>query len=276
VTSTPVAVVSLAVAVLAYGLATGLLSEGAQNTDGPAWRHPAWLTGSALQAVGFLAAFLARHALPLLVVQPAVASSIVVAVVVARVRGRWSLSRRDSAVLMGALLGLGLVSAVSVPGPSRALAAGPLVACAAALALAAIAVVVAHRVDGRTWFVSAVAAGAAFGVSAVAARALAGGATALPSVAGMLHQRSAWATLAIVVVGTVVGQATLTQSLAGGRVVAPMTAMYAVSTVGPAAAGLVWLGDRVHQGLLPIAVLGGSLALICSMLLERHSPEASR
>lgn len=86
--STVLSVAALIVAVLAYGISTLLLSGASRGSIGEALARPLWWTGTGVQGFAFLAAFVARHSLPLLVVQPAVAASVAVTAALGSALGR--------------------------------------------------------------------------------------------------------------------------------------------------------------------------------------------
>jgi drug/metabolite transporter (DMT)-like permease len=256
-------VAALAAAVVSYGLATLQLSRA--SVAGRVLTHPRWWLGVALQGAGFVLTFYARHQLPLLLVQPVLTGSLVVTTVAGAALGMWRLGRADLLRCLLVVVGVAMLAAAARPGP-----AGPLGAGAFALTIAElIAVIALVRPPGRIavrhralWL--GACAGLAYGSVAVASRALAADpATLLRTGPGL------WA-LALLLAGSLVGEAALTVSLRSGHVGGPVSAMYIVSTVAPSAAGLLWLGDRMSGDGWPLAVLGTAAALVGSLGLAGH------
>jgi hypothetical protein len=269
-------VVALSLAVVCYGLATLQLSRA--STAGRVLRHPRWWFGAGLQGVGFVLTFLARHQLPLLLVQPILTTSLVVTTVVGAAQGLWRLSRADLLRCLLVIAGVALLAAAARPGPAgplgrlgaAALTLAELVALAGVLHPTAL-LAARHR---ALWLGGC--AGLAYGAVAVAGRALAADPlTIVRTPIGL------WA-LALLLAGSLVGEAALTISLRTGHVGGPVSAMYVVSTVGPSAFGLLWLGDQMAADGWPLAVVGTAAALVGSLGLTGHghlapdpAPEAS-
>jgi multidrug transporter EmrE-like cation transporter len=61
----------------------------------------------------------------------------------------------------------------------------------------------------------------------------------------------------------------LTSALQRGSVTTATAAMVIGETVGPAAVGVVWLGDRTREGLAWLAVLGFVVAVVGALVLAR-------
>jgi hypothetical protein len=257
-------VVALSVAVVAYGLATLQLSRA--STTGRVLRHPRWWLGVALQGAGFVLTFLARHQLPLLLVQPVLTGSLVVTTVAGAAQGLWRLGRADLLRCLVVVLGVALLASAArsgragplgVPG-AVALTAAELVALAGVLH--PIGVLAArHR---ALWLGGC--AGLAYGAVAVSARALAADPVRL-----VRTGIGGWA-VALLLIGSLIGEAALTVSLRSGHVGGPVSAMYVVSTLAPSAAGLLWLGDRMAGDGWPLAALGTAAALVGSLGLTGH------
>ncbi len=257
-------VLALSAAVVSYGLATLQLSRA--STAGHVLRHPRWWFGVALQGVGFVLTFLARHQLPLLLVQPILTTSLVVTTVVGAAQGLWRLSRADVLRCLLVVAGVALLAVAARTGP-----AGPLGVRGAATLTAAELIALGgllhppavlaprHR---ALWLGGC--AGLAYGAVAVAGRALAADPLTLVRTA-----IGSWAVL-LLLAGSVVGEAALTVSLRTGRVGGPVSAMYVVSTVGPSVFGLLWLGDQMAADGWPLALVGTTAALVGSLGLTDH------
>jgi drug/metabolite transporter (DMT)-like permease len=260
--------VALAAAVVAYGLATLQLSRA--STEGRVLAHPRWWLGVGLQGCGFLLTFFARHQLPLVLVQPLLTGSLVVTTVAGVALGMWRLSRADLLRCLLVVVGVALLA-----GSARSGTANPLGGWgAAALTVAELGAAVAFlRPPGRLvprhralWLGGC--AGLAYASTAVAARALAADPVALVQTGVGI-----WVAL-LLVAGSLIGEGALTVSLREGHVGGPVSAMYVVATVVPSVAGLVWLGDRIAGGGLPLAAVGMAAALVGSLGLTGHGHPA--
>jgi drug/metabolite transporter (DMT)-like permease len=266
-------VVVLAASVLAYGSATLLLADGSTGGIVRALQHRAWLAGMVLQAAGFLLAFLARRDLPLLVVQPATTASVAVTCLLGAALGRWRLSPRDQLGLAAVVLGIAGAGASAASGPAVLPGPLPLLAMLAVLGWCAVGAVRSVRRPvpvGRSALVVGAAAGVAFGVSAVGARALAADPlTAVRSVDGAMA-------LLLLGIGTVLGQVLLTAAISGGAVAGPSSSMHIVETVGPALVGVAFLGDVVVQGRGTVAAGCVLVALVGCLVLTDHGAPAAQ
>lgn len=254
-------------AVLAYGTATLLLAQGSTGGVRAALTQRVWLLGMGLQAVGFGLSFVARHDLPLLVVQPAITASVAVTVVLGAALGRWSLRSRDVAALGAVVVGLAGLGISAHPGHAVVPAWGVLGAMACALVLCVIWAQRGVRGRRRTGAVALWAgafAGLAFSVVAIAARMLAA------DPLGLVRTPEGLVAVGLLGGGVVLGQALFTASLTAGEVAGPTATSHVVETVVPAVAGIVWLGDAVDPGRSLLAVACTALALVGSLLLVGH------
>ncbi|MFF4951576.1 hypothetical protein [Streptomyces chattanoogensis] len=68
----------------------------------------------------------------------------------------------------------------------------------------------------------------------------------------------------------------LTSAFQRGSVTTATAAMVIGETVGPALAGVLWLGDRPREGLAPLAVLGFALAVTGALALARFGEAPAR
>jgi hypothetical protein len=259
--------VALLVAVVAYGLATLQLSRASRaDHTGSVLRQPRWWLGALLQGVGFVLTFFARHQLPLLLVQPVLTGSLVVTTVAGAAQGLWRLGRADLLRCLVVVLGVALLAAAARTGQAGPLGVGGAFALTVAelVALAGVLHPTARLEPRHRALWLGGCAGLAYGAVAVAARALAADPARL-----VRTGVGAWA-LALLLVGSLIGEAALTVSLRAGHVGGPVSAMYVVSTVAPSAAGLLWLGDRMAGDGWPLAVVGTAAALIGSLGLTHH------
>lgn len=231
----------LALGVLAYGVAGAQLTTGSRDAAG-ALRSLAWWSGTALQGVGFLLTFVARHELPLLLVQAGVVGALGVTAAVQSVRGVARLSSYDVAAVAGLVVGLALLAVSSETGPApdaRPEHIGVL--------LLVLAPALAGTSRGWPAVVFGALAGTAFGVGAVAARVLVAKLDVLLTWPVPLSGADLAAGI-LVVASLGLGQLNLTRGLGRGHPVAVLGSMYAASTVVPAAIGWLMLGEHPRQG----------------------------
>jgi len=258
---------------VAYGLATVLQGVGTRRlavapVDARLLlrlaRSLPYLAGLALDGVGFVASVLALRVLPLFLVQAAVASSIGVTALGARIWLGARLGRREQVDL--AVIGAGLlllaVSAeaegadpLSPPGQWLVLVVTVLVAGFAALAARAPA--------DRSAIALAAAAGLGFSAVGVAARGIEVG----PPWWTVLAEPLLWA----LAVGGLVALTCYAAALQRGSVTVVAAVTIAVETVVPAVVGYLVLGDRARPGFLPVAVTGLVLTLAGGIGLARHA-----
>jgi drug/metabolite transporter (DMT)-like permease len=255
---------------VAYGLATVLQAVATRRVPTAEGFDPRllvrlagslpYLGGLALDAIGFAASVLALRTLPLFLVQAAVASSVGVTAIAARVWLQVGLGRREVAALW--FLGLGLLllavsaraeqaAAVAVPG-QWALAAG-------VLPLAGLVAWAGLWRRERAGLGLAAGAGLGFVGVGIAARVL-----TIP--------QPGWHLLASPVAWALVGYAAVAlycyaAALQRARVTVVAAVTFSVETVVPALIGLEFLGDRPRAGFTLVALagfaatVGGALAL---------------
>jgi hypothetical protein len=272
---------------LAYGLGSVLQASAARSSVpvvgadprlllvlARTWRYAA---GLALDAVGFGLSVVALRSLPLYVVQSVTASFLaVIALVAVPVLGL-RLRRRELfpvAVVVSGLATVGLSAApqsAQVPGRSiQWLLLGTTVLLVAATAL------LARRSVGRQAWVLAAVAGLAFGVVAVAARALSASLPALVPDATLGSQlgddlRALAAEPASYALVTAAPLALVTYAVALQRApVVPATAHLVLGeTLLPALAGVTLLGDHPRPGWGLPAAAGFVLAVVGALALAR-------
>jgi drug/metabolite transporter (DMT)-like permease len=222
--------------------------------------------GLALDVAGFALSLWALQHLPLFVVQPAVASAVVVTAVVASRYLDERLRRRQRWAVGGIVAGLALVavSASSQAAPSlRSTAMGLLLAGVPLVSLAAA--VVDRRWEGP---------GAALALGALAGLAFAG----FGIVGRVLPPPSSLVSLAVdPVAWTAALYAALGLGLYGAALqrgsVTPVTAVsMIVETLVPTAAGLV-LSDHARPGLGAVATVGFILSVAAACVLAWSRPE---
>ncbi|MFF8414944.1 hypothetical protein [Streptomyces omiyaensis] len=226
------------------------------------WRY---VVGLGLDGLGFALEVVALRTLPLYAVGAALAASLAVTAALA--------SRMLGARLSG--IEWGAVAAVCAGLAMLALAAGreghrtgpdalpwALLGIAAGVLLLGAA---AGRLPDRSRaLVLGLGSGIGFGVVEVAVRLLDGVDLADPAL---------WALL----LGGGAAFLLLTSAFQRGSVTTATAGMVLGETLGPAAAGVVWLGDRTREGLDWLALAGFALAVAASLALARFGdPPAAR
>ena len=231
-----------------------------------------YVVGLALDALGFAASLAALRSLPLFLVESAVASSLAVTAVLARVFLDTRLER--AAVIALGAVGVGLVGLATSAAEGRAEALDSTGARILLLAVVPVALggALALRMPSRVAVpVLASVAGLGFGGTAVAARDLGLGGPWRR----LLLQPDSWALLAFAGIGLVAYGLALQR----GSVTVVAAVTFAVETVVPAGIGLLFLGDRVRPGDAWIAVSAFALAVGGCLRLARFAtvePEPQR
>ncbi|MFB6961536.1 hypothetical protein ACFCYB_32200 [Streptomyces sp. NPDC056309] len=222
------------------------------------WRY---LAGLGLDGLGFLLQIAALRSLPIYVVGAALAASLAVTAVTASRLLRVRLSAVEWSavgVVCAGLAMLGLASgAEGREDGSAALKWAMLGAALAVLLLGAVAGRLPERVRA---LLLGLGAGFGFGVVEVAVRLID---SLAPS--ALFTNPAAYALL----LGGGAAFLLLTSALQRGSVTTATAGMVIGETIGPAAIGVVWLGDRTREGLAWLAVLGFAVAVAGALALAR-------
>ncbi|MER6451878.1 hypothetical protein ABT270_04400 [Streptomyces sp900105245] len=222
------------------------------------WRY---IAGLALDGLGFLLQIAALRSVPIYTVGAALAASLAVTAVVAARLLRVRLSGLEWAavgVVCAGLAMLGLASGTEgeEQGPNWL----PYAMVAAAVGVLLLGAV-GGRLTGRTRaLLLGLGAGLGFGVVEVSVRLI----DSLRP-ADLFTDPAAYALL----IGGGAAFLLLTSALQRGSVTTATAGMVIGETVGPAAVGVVWLGDRTREGLAWLAVLGFTVAVAGALLLAR-------
>ncbi|WP_079431910.1 MULTISPECIES: hypothetical protein [Streptomyces] len=221
------------------------------------WRYVA---GLGLDAVGFVLQIIALRNVPIYAVGAALAASLAVtAVVAARLLGV-RLSRLEwgaVAVVCAGLLMLGLASGEEGHGAGTlALKLGLLGVAGLVLLVGAVS---GRLPEGSRALVLGLAAGTGFGVVEVAVR--------LIDTLSLRELRNP--ALYALLLGGAAAFLLLTSALERGSVTAATAGLVLGETVGPAAVGVAWLGDRPREGLAWLAVTGFAVAVAGALALSR-------
>ncbi|MFE8942682.1 DMT family transporter [Streptomyces sp. NPDC007856] len=222
------------------------------------WRY---IAGLALDGLGFLFQIAALRSLPIYAVSAALASSLAVTAVVAARLLRVRLSGTEWSAVAVVCAGLAMLGLASGPegrqGGSEALAY-VMLAVAVGILLLALA---GGRLSGPARaLVLGLGAGFGFGVVEVTVRLIDSLAPA-----DLLTNPATYALL----IGGGAAFMLLTSALQRGSVTTATAGMVIGETIGPAAVGVVWLGDRTREGLTWLAVLGFAVAVAGALLLAR-------
>ncbi|MER6071951.1 DMT family transporter [Streptomyces sp. NPDC001817] len=222
------------------------------------WRY---IAGLALDGLGFLFQIAALRSLPIYAVSAALAASLAVTAVVAARLLRVRLSGTEWGAVAVVCAGLAMLGLASGPeggvAGSDALKWTMLATAVCMLVLALLG----GRLSGQLRaLVLGLGAGFGFGVVEVSVRLI----DSLRP-AALLTNPAAYALL----IGGAAAFMLLTSALQRGSVTTATAGMVIGETIGPAAVGVVWLGDRTREGLAWLAVLGFAVAVAGALLLAR-------
>ncbi|WP_189957484.1 DMT family transporter [Streptomyces alanosinicus] len=222
------------------------------------WRY---LLGLGLDGLGFVFQIAALRSLPIYAVSAALASSLAVTAVVAARLLRVRLSGTEWGAVAVVCAGLAMLGLASGPegkeGGSDALRY-VMLGVAVGMLLLALA---GGRLSGRARaLVLGLGAGFGFGVVEVTVRLIDSLAPA-----DLLTNPATYA----LVIGGGAAFILLTSALQRGSVTTATAGLVIGETIGPAAVGVIWLGDRTREGLTWLAVLGFAVAVAGAMALAR-------
>ncbi|MEX3103646.1 MULTISPECIES: hypothetical protein [unclassified Streptomyces] len=229
------------------------------------WRY---LAGLGLDGLGFVFQVLALRSVPIYAVGAALAASLAVTAVVAARMLRVRLSRTEwgaVAVVCAGLAMLGLASGAEGSRPGSGVLKWAVLG-------AAVGILLLGSIGGRLpeqgrALTLGLGAGFGFGVVEVGVRLI-------DSLAplSLLANPASYALL----VGGGAAFLLLTSAIQRGSVTAATAGMVIGETVGPAAVGVVWLGDRTRDGLGWLAVLGFGVAVAGALALARFGEAPAR
>ncbi|MFJ2515791.1 hypothetical protein ACIPEL_33875 [Streptomyces griseoviridis] len=222
------------------------------------WRY---LAGLALDGLGFVFQIAALRSLPIYAVGAALASSLAVTAVVAARLLRVRLNGMEwgaVGVVCAGLAMLGLASGAEGHRPGTDTLRYVTLGVAVAVLLLGLG---AGRWTGPGRSAAlGLGAGFGFGVVEVSVRLID---SVTPS--ALLTNPATYALL----VGGGAAFLLLTSALERGSVTAATAGMVIGETLGPAAVGVIWLGDRTREGLTWLAVLGFAVAVTGALALAR-------
>jgi drug/metabolite transporter (DMT)-like permease len=232
-------------------------------------RQLPYLAAMVLDAVGFAASVVALQSMPLFLVQSAVAASIGVTALAARIWLGARLGRREGFAL--AVMGVGLVllaSSAESEGAQPMSRTGQWLLLGLSVLLGGVSVLAGRAPARQAAAGLAVAAGLGFSTVGIATRAL----HLAPPWWPILLEPLLWA----LAISGIVATTCYAAALQRGSVTVVAAVTLAVETILPAVVGYAALGDRARPGFLPAAVLGLLLALGGAIGLARYAePEPS-
>ncbi|MFJ9868448.1 DMT family transporter [Streptomyces sp. NPDC101165] len=222
------------------------------------WRY---LAGLALDGLGFLFQIAALRSIPIYAVSAALASSLAVTAVVAARLLRVRLSGTEWGAVGVVCAGLAMLGVASGPeGEQEGSDALKWAMLATAVGMLVLALL-GGRLTGRMRaLVLGLGAGFGFGVVEVSVRLI----DSL-RLADLLTNPAAYALL----IGGAAAFILLTSALQRGAVTTATAGLVIGETIGPAAIGVIWLGDRTREGFAWLAVLGFAVAVAGALALAR-------
>jgi hypothetical protein len=262
---TALSLVAAVAAMLANSAASVLESRGSRQAGRgrPIWRQPRYLTGLAVDGLGWVLSVLALRALPVVAVQSVLAGTVPVTLLATRGWRLAALSRRERSAVAMVVAGLVLVAAGAAPGRAERLPPAPEpVLLGAAVAL--LAVLVPALRSGRPLLMTAVA-GVAFGGVSLSVRAVHIASSLWTSVRDLLAEPLAYAVLAFGAAGTVLVAAAMRRGVVGTVV----GVLQVTEVVVPGLVGLMLLGDRARSGWEAALAVGWVLTVAGVVLLAR-------
>ena len=264
---------------LCYGVGSVLEQIGARREEAATSLDPRlvirlagqlpYLAGLGLDGVGWVLSLVALRSLPLFLVQSAVAASIAVTAVVARLVLHTKLDRADLVTIGVIIAGLVVLALAAAPDDARPVGAPfRLVLVLGVPVLAVLAAGMARAEVGRGALGLAAVAGLAFSGTAIAGRVV-----AIPDdLVAIVREPVAWALVGYGVMGILV----FSIALQRGSVTTTNAMLFAIETVVPTLIGVVFLGDRARAGRWPAMVIGCAATIAGAIALAlRSTPEPS-
>jgi drug/metabolite transporter (DMT)-like permease len=221
------------------------------------WR---FVAGVGLDVLGALAQLIALRVLPLFVVQAALAASLAVTAILARLLGT-ALGRREWAAVGAVCVGLALVATSAKAQGSAAVGTGFRVGLVIAVAvLAGLGVAVARLPAAQRAPALGLIAGLGFGVTAMSGRVITGFAPR-----DLLTDPASYA----IIGAGLLAMLFLASALQLGRVTTTTAMMILGETLIPALIGVLVLGDQTRPGFIAVAITGFLIAVLAALTLTR-------
>lgn len=221
------------------------------------WR---FLAGLACDGLGFALEVVALRSLPVYTVGAALAASLAVTALLGSRWLRLRLHRREWAAIGLVCAGLAVLALSSGSQGHRPAPDWLAWALLGAAVLVPAAGLAAGRLHGRARALTlGLVAGLSFGIVEVVVRLID---RPFPA---MLADPAPYA----LAIGGAAAFMLLTAAFNQGSVTVATAGMVLGETIGPALIGVVWLGDRAHAGLAPLAVVGFAAAVAGALALSR-------
>ncbi|SNV17596.1 hypothetical protein [Dermatophilus congolensis] len=253
---------ALALGVLAYGIGGAQLSTGSKDEGSPL-ASKTWWIGTCCQGLGFVFTLAARQTLPLLIVQACIVGGLAVTAIIEHASGRRRIAPLGWASIGAVVLGITILAATTVPGTVPPTGIEDLAVVAAVVAICLIAFFLPLPPS-----VSGVFGGTGFAISAIAARLIVAD-HSLNLIQPWTWPWTTWAAGILLMGGLVLGQMHLTRGLAQADGVTVLSTNYLMSTLVPAAYGLIMLNELPRAGTYWLVPIGLVTALLGAYLLIR-------
>jgi drug/metabolite transporter (DMT)-like permease len=271
-------------AAAAFGAASVLQALGSRATDRSSRAVDPWLlvrvlrqwrfvAGVGLDVLGAVAQLIALRVLPLFLVQAALAASLAVTAILARLLGT-VLDRREWAAVGAVCVGLALVATSAKAQGSAPVGTGFRIGLLVAVAvLAGLGAVVARLPAAQRAPALGLIAGLGFGVTAMSGRVITGFAPRQ-----LLTDPASYA----IISAGLLAMLFLASALQQGQVTTTTALMILGETLIPALIGVLVLGDQTRPGFTVVAITGFLIAVLAALTLARFgeppatpTPEAS-
>lgn len=225
-------------------------------------RSVPYVAGLSMNAAAFVLSLVALRSMPLFVVQAVVASNLAVVAVLSWCVLRHRLRGREWLAVGAVLAGVALLATSTDPARAESLAwIGRWALLGAVILVGALAF--GHRRlhgAGPIGFL----AGLTYGIVAVASRVIG---EHLTSATALLLNPATYA----LALGGALGTLLYATALQRGSVTAASAMTIVGQTLGPAAVGILVLGDQSRSGFTAAAAVGFTLAVLGALMLSRHA-----
>lgn len=251
-----------------------------------AFIRPRWIGGFMMIQIGWLLQLVALRQAPLYVVQPIVASGLLVLAAAARIRLNEPIGGREwlaiSAVAVGAVL-LSLTAAasgVSGEGSASATSAAMALMVAVFLAggLATAARILRHKnpsdTEQKPALLMALAAGVAYSVTVVLSKPISARFDA--DLASSLVDVATHAEIYLLAAFSLAALLANQQALAEGRAVTVVPAVVVTMTLIPVGAGVILFGEQVPPGMAGIILIAATTLCVAGVAALARIPVVAR
>lgn len=259
-----VGLLAAVIAAVLQGSASSVQAFAAVRARGPALLTPLYLVGMAMDGVGWLVSLVALTQLPLLAVEPVLASSLAVTLLLNVILLRVHPTKLGIVAVGLIIASVAVLALAGQPGTAAPAGSGLITwLCVGAALLVVLATIGYHR----GWATAmGVIGGLGFGGSSIAARGL-------RYQWSVLTDPALWLMLLLAGVGTIAFARGL--ECAGPAGATRVTAwMWSMEITVPSAIGLIFLGDSTRPGWGWAAALAFPVALLATALIS--SPSAVR